>query len=70
MVDPVYVFWAGQLPINFPMSAQVLFAGLAPGLVGLEHIDIQVPHQSPAQLGISVESGSGGNAFATFPVAP
>ncbi len=66
----VYVFWAGDLPINFPASAKVLFAGLAPGLVGLEQIDVQVPHEAPAQLGVTVQGSSGGNTGAGFPVAP
>ena len=65
---PMYVFWAGQLPINFPMSPTVLFAGLAPGLVGLEQIDLQVPHEAPGQLGVSIQVGVGGTS-ATFPVA-
>jgi uncharacterized protein (TIGR03437 family) len=70
MSSTVYVFWAGDLPINFPMRANVLFAGLAPGEVGLEQIDVQVPHEAPAQLGVSVQGSSGGNTTATFPVAP
>jgi uncharacterized protein (TIGR03437 family) len=69
MVDPVYVFWAGELPINFPMSANVLFVGLAPGLVGMEQVDVQVPHESPAQLSVTVQSGSA-STLASFPVAP
>ena len=64
----LYVFWAGQLPINFPMSPTVLFAGLAPGLVGLDQMDVQVPHEAPAQLGVSIQVGSAGTS-ATFPVA-
>ena len=70
MAGPVYVFWQGELPINFPMSPKVFFAGLAPGLVGLEQIDLQVPHETPAQLGVSVQGSSGGSTAATFPVAP
>jgi len=70
MSGPVHVFWAGDLPINFPVSAKVLFADLAPGLVGLEQINVQVPHEAPAQLGVSVQGSSGGNAAAEFPVAP
>lgn len=68
VVGPVFVFWAGELPINFPAGPTVLFAGLAPGIVGLEQVDIQVPHQVPAQLSVTIQSGSAG-AFATFPVA-
>ncbi|SPE26990.1 conserved exported hypothetical protein [Candidatus Sulfopaludibacter sp. SbA3] len=70
MTGPVYVFWAGDLPINFPFKAEVLFAGLAPGTVGLEQIDVQVPHEAPTQLGVSVQGSSGGGTAATFPVAP
>jgi uncharacterized protein (TIGR03437 family) len=67
--DQVFVSWAGALPFNFPLGAKVLFAGLAPGLVGLEQIDVQVPHEAPAQLGVSIQVGSAGTS-ATFPVAP
>jgi uncharacterized protein (TIGR03437 family) len=68
VVGPVYVSWGGDLPSNFPNPANVLFAGLAPGTVGLEQVDVQVPHEAPAQLGISVQTSSA-NAAATVPVA-
>ena len=68
VIGPVFVFWAGDLPINFPAGPSVLFAGLAPGIVGLEQVDIQLPHQVPAQLSLTVQSGSA-SAFATFPVS-
>jgi uncharacterized protein (TIGR03437 family) len=70
VVAPVYVSWAGELPINFPTSARVLFAGLAPGTVGLNQVDVQVPHEVPGQLSISVQVAGSGNALATFPVVP
>jgi uncharacterized protein (TIGR03437 family) len=66
---PIYVFWQGALPANFPLAVKVLFAGLAPGTIGLDQVDVQVPHEAPAQLSISVQGGSGG-AVATFAVAP
>jgi uncharacterized protein (TIGR03437 family) len=69
MSGPLYLFWEGDLPINFPTAVKVFFAGLAPGLVGLEQIDVQVPHESPTQLGVSVQGSSGGGTGATFPVA-
>ena len=68
MVDTIHVYWAGDLPWNFPITAPVLFAGLAPGTVGLEQIDVQVPHEVPAQLGVSVQANGGSNAYATIPV--
>ena len=70
MRDPVFVSWAGELPFNFPLGAKVLFAGLAPGLVGLEQIDVQVPHEAPAQLSVNIGNGQGGAASAAFPIAP
>jgi uncharacterized protein (TIGR03437 family) len=69
MADPVHVFWQGTLPVNFAAIAKVLFAGLAPGLVGVEQIDVQVPHVAPTELGVSV-STTAGNAVATFAVRP
>ena len=70
VIGPVYVSWAGELPINFPMNAQVLFAGLAPGTVGREQVDVQVPHEAPAQLSVSIQVVGSGSALTTFPVAP
>jgi uncharacterized protein (TIGR03437 family) len=66
---PVYVSWGGDLPINFPIYAHVLFAGLAPGTVGLEQVDIQVPHEAPTQLGVSIQVVGSGTSI-MFPVAP
>jgi uncharacterized protein (TIGR03437 family) len=68
--DQVFVSWAGALPFNFPLGAKVLFAGLAPGLVGLEQLDVQVPHEAPAQLSVNIGNGLGGAASAAFPIAP
>lgn len=68
VVGPLYVFWGVEL-INFPQAADVLFAGLAPGTVGLEQVDVRVPHEVPAQLGVSIQVGSGNNAVTAFPVA-
>jgi uncharacterized protein (TIGR03437 family) len=70
MSGPVYVFWAGALPFNFPLGAKVLFAGLAPGLVGLEQIDVQVPHEAPAQLSVNIGNGLGTGTSAAFAIAP
>jgi len=79
VVGPVYVSWEGDfLPFNFPITAEVIFAGLAPGTVGVEQVDVQVPHEVPAQLTVSVQSGSYASStatgttytIATFPVAP
>jgi uncharacterized protein (TIGR03437 family) len=70
MRDQVFVSWAGALPFNFPLGAKVLFAGLAPGLVGLEQLDVQVPHEAPSQLSVNIGNGLGVGTSATFPVAP
>jgi uncharacterized protein (TIGR03437 family) len=70
MRDQVFVSWAGALPFNFPLGAKVLFAGLAPGLVGLEQVDVQVPHEAPSQLSVNIGNGLGAGTSATFPVAP
>jgi hypothetical protein len=67
MRDKVFVFWQGDLPINFPSSPKILFAGLAPGLVGIEQIE---PHITPFQLGVSVQLNDSGSAAADFPVQP
>jgi uncharacterized protein (TIGR03437 family) len=64
------VTWAGALPYNFPLGAKVLFTGLAPGMVGLEQVDVQVPHEAPAQLSMNIGYGSGAGTSAAFPVAP
>jgi uncharacterized protein (TIGR03437 family) len=66
----LYVSWAGALPFNFPLGAKVLFAGLAPGLVGLEQLDVQVPHEAPAQLSVNIGNGMGAGTSATFPITP
>ena len=70
MRDQVFVSWAGALPFNFPLGAKVLFAGLAPGLVGLEQLDVQVPHEAPSQLSVNIGNGLGVGTSAAFPVAP
>jgi uncharacterized protein (TIGR03437 family) len=70
MVGRVSVSWGGELPINFPLSANVFFAGAAPGLVGLEQLDVQVPHEAPTQLEVTISGRSGNGTGATFPVAP
>jgi uncharacterized protein (TIGR03437 family) len=68
--DKLFAFWQGGSPIfNFPSSPKLLFAGLAPGLVGIEQVDVQVPHETPAQLELSIQSVTGGNAVADFPVS-
>jgi minor extracellular serine protease Vpr len=60
-------FWQGGLPTNMPRP-EVLFAGLAPGFLGVYQVDVRVPQISPTVLGISVQVGNSGTA-AEFPVS-
>jgi uncharacterized protein (TIGR03437 family) len=59
---PIHVFWQGSLPTNFPVAVDVLFAGMAPGLVGLQQVDLRVPHVAPTQLGVGVSTTGSGTA--------
>jgi uncharacterized protein (TIGR03437 family) len=61
--EPVAVFWQGSLPTNMPRP-ELLFAGLAPGLIGVYQVDVRVPFIAPTTLGISVQG-----ATAEFPVS-
>jgi uncharacterized protein (TIGR03437 family) len=70
VTDRVSVYWAGSvLPAPPPpLGPEVLFAGLAPGMVGIYQVDIRLPANAPlAELGISIQVGNT-NTIATFPV--
>jgi uncharacterized protein (TIGR03437 family) len=69
MANPVHVrWWSGILPVGGPKAiATVLFAGMAPGTVGLEQIDVQVPHVAAGQLSLSIEPRIS-NEIVGFPV--
>ena len=67
VAERLFVFWAGTLPPNLA-HPQVLFAGLAPGMVGIYQVSLAVPDNFPfPELGLSVQVGNRGT-FATFPV--
>jgi uncharacterized protein (TIGR03437 family) len=52
---PVAVLWYGITPnhIFYESQSQPLFAGLAPGLVGMNQVDVQVP-----QVDLFIEPGT------------
>lgn len=66
--EPVVVFLGGDL-LPAPSTAEVLFAGLAPGMVGVYQVSIRLPAgitRLPLWLSISVQTGDQ-NAFVTIP---
>lgn len=67
--DTSHLGWAGPVLANGQptlIPANLLFVGLAPGLVGIEQIDVQVPHTLPPSLTFS----AGGADGVPVPVAP
>lgn len=65
----VFAFWAGELQSNFPFRAEVLFAGLAPGTIGVYQVSIRVPDTNlPYRLGLNIQTEASGGAATGFPV--
>jgi uncharacterized protein (TIGR03437 family) len=67
VAERTFAFWQGSLPSNMPQP-EILFAGLAPGMIGVYQVDVRVPLIAPSALGISVQVGNSG-ASAEFPVS-
>ncbi len=67
ITERVFSFWQGSLLLSPPPSGpEVLFAGLAPGMVGIYQVDMQMPEFAPpGELTVSIQVGNS-SAAATF----